>query len=128
MINHSANYRLQTRKAKELVMADAIGDIRHITAFFASPLMWIFDDPDNKGWNEPQGNMQGNGFAWGQSCHLLGWIFQVCPNLVPEAVFCAMNNSEKTGADIAHAATIICKGNAIMSVSGTTLLPGNAHH
>ena len=127
MINHSANYRLQTRKAKELVMADAIGDIRHITAFFASPLMWIFDDPDNKGWNEPQGNMQGNGFAWGQSCHLLGWIFQVCPNLVPEAVFCAMNNSEKTGADIAHAATIICKGNAIMSVSGTTLLPGNAH-
>jgi len=127
MVNHSANYRMQARKARELVETGAIGEIQHITCFFASPLMWIFDDPANKSWNEPNGSMLGNGFAWGQSCHLLGWVYHVCPNLVPVSIFCAMNTSEKTGADLSHAATVICNGNTIMSVSGTTYLPGNEH-
>lgn len=37
-----------------------------VSAFFASPLSWIFDDPANTGWNEPDGSeeMLGNGFAW----------------------------------------------------------------
>ena len=37
-----------------------------VSAFFASPLSWIFDDPANTGWNEPDdsGEMLGNGFAW----------------------------------------------------------------
>ena len=131
LVNHSANYRSQTQMAREIVASGEIGQVRHISAFFASPLLWIFDEPANKGWNEPTGNMQGNGFAWGQSSHLLGWIFHVCQNLEPQQVFCAMNHSEATGADVSHAASIVCRDdehqNVIMSISGTTLLPGNAH-
>jgi predicted dehydrogenase len=140
LVNHSANYRLQAKKAREILQSGAIGDIRHITCFMASPLLWIFDDASNTGWNEPNGTMLGNGFAWGQSCHILGWVYHVCPNLVPESVFCAMNHSDATGADVSHSATVMCRdttttnnsttnNNTIttMSVSGTTYLPGNEH-
>lgn len=60
-INHSANFRTQTKLARETIASGRIGRIRHVTAFFASPLMWIFDDPGNRGWNEPTEGMIGNG-------------------------------------------------------------------
>ena len=133
LVNHSANYRPQARAAQELIQSsNKIGQIRHISAFFASPLSWIFDDPSNKGWNEPDdsGSMLGNGFAWGQSSHILAWIYHVVgpEQLVPTRVFCSMTNSDVTGADVSHAATIICNNGATtFSLSGTSLLPGNAH-
>ena len=140
-INHSANFRIQTKLARETIVSGKIGRIRHITAFFASPLMWIFDDPGNKGWNEPIEGMLGNGFAWGQSSHLFAWLYHVCPMLRPIEVFCNMTHSDVTGADVSHSATIRCGTNStsadsssdddgeniVLSVSGTSLLPGNAH-
>merc|ERR1712194_29117 len=71
--------------------------------------------------------MLGNGFAWGQSSHLLAWIYHVAGTMGPKRVFCAMTHSEETGADVSHAATVICEKGATFSVSGTSLLPGNAH-
>lgn len=130
LINHSANYRPQARAAHALIQSGKLGSIRHVTAFFASPLSWIFDDPSNTGWNEPDdsGEMLGNGFAWGQSSHLLAWIYHVgCDHLIPKRVYCAMTKSELTGADLSHAATVICEDGATFSLSGTSLLPGNAH-
>ena len=129
MINHSANYIPQTRAARDLIASGDIGEIRHITGFFASPLSWIFEDPSNKGWNEPTpGLMLGNGFSWGQQSHLLSWIYHVSgPSLKPECVFCTMGYSHKTGADVSHSATIQCNNGATFSLSGTSLLPGNAH-
>lgn len=129
LVNHSANYRCQARTARDIVTSGQIGDIRHVSAFFASPLSWIFEDPANKGWNEPDstGTMLGNGFAWGQSSHLLAWIYHVGDNLRPQRVYCAMNHSDKTGADVSHAATIQCEDGVTFSLSGTSLLPGNAH-
>jgi predicted dehydrogenase len=65
--------------------------------------------------------------------HLLAWIYHVCPNLQPVDVYCNMVHSEKTEADVSLSATIRCydgsssKELAIMNVSGTSLLPGNAH-
>lgn len=50
LINHSANYRPQARAARALVQSGKLGSIRHVSAFFASPLSWIFDDPSNTGW------------------------------------------------------------------------------
>ena len=69
-INHSANYRSQATTAKQHM--HRIGRLRHITASFASPVMFIFEDPANKGWNEPSGTMLGNGacfvvILWGVS-------------------------------------------------------------
>jgi predicted dehydrogenase len=128
MVNHSANFIPQTKTARQLVESGAIGEIRHITAFMASPLSWIFEDPANNGWNEPTpGIMIGNGFAWGQASHLLAWIYHVCPMLVPQKVYCTMHHSVVTGADVAHAASIKCNNGVTMSLSGTSLLPGNAH-
>jgi len=129
LVNHSANFRPQARAAHELIQTGKLGDIRHVTAFFASPLSWIFDDPSNTGWNETRGSMLGNGFAWGQQSHILSWIYHVVgvENLIPSKVFCHMTKSEKTGADVSHAATVICSNGATFSLSGTSLLPGNAH-
>lgn len=143
-INHSANFRTQAQVARQLIVEQGtIGDIRHITAFMSSALSWIFDDPSQVGWNEPASDMLGNGFGWGQSSHLLAWIYHVCgpQNLVPTEVFCAMNHSKTTGADVSHAATILCRRNnddgddndnnnddpVVFSLSDTSLLPGNLH-
>lgn len=128
LINHSANYREKAKIARQIVEDGKLGCIQHISAFFASPLMEIFDDPDMKGWNEPQGNMIGNGFAWGQIAHMLGYLFHVIPDLQPRECFCRMSYSDKTGADVAHSATILCSNcdgqEVVLSLSGTALVPG----
>jgi predicted dehydrogenase len=130
-LNHTANYRRQAQVARQLIESGEIGEIRHVTAFMASALSWIFEDPANTGWNEPTKSMLGNGFAWGQSSHILAWIFHTCPTLRPHNVYCAMNHSPITGADVAHAATIRCSNetshDVVLSLSGTSLLPGQAH-
>ena len=136
-INHSGNYRAQAKKARELVESGAIGHLRFVNVFFASPLCSIFEDPANTGWNEPSEGMLGNGFAWGQSSHVLAWIFHVYPALRPETVYGNMMHSPQTGADVAHTASIRCidesvEANSvdhvvILSLSGTSLLPGDAH-
>jgi len=73
--------------------------------------------------------MLGNGFAWGQASHLLAWIYHVCNSkkLQPLRVYCTKHHSTKTGADVAHAASITCSDGVTMALSGTSLLPGNAH-
>jgi hypothetical protein len=73
--------------------------------------------------------MIGNGFAWGQSSHVLAWVYHaVGPDrMVPSKVHCVMTRSVVTGADVSHAATIECECGAAISLSGTSLLPGNAH-
>jgi predicted dehydrogenase len=129
MINHSANYRIQAKLAHEAV-STSLGKIRHISASMACPLTALFDNPANKGWVLPDasGGMLGNGFGWGQSCHLIGWIYHVCgDSLVPKKVFCSMNNSEKTGADVSFSATVVCENDVNISLSGTSLLPGYEH-
>ena len=126
-VNHSANFRHQARVARDAVITNQlIGKIRHITCSMASPLMWLFQNPNNHVWNKPSGTMLGNGFAWAQSCHLLGWIYFVCGDLAnPIKVFCAMNHEPTTGADMSHSATILCEDDIILNVSGTALLPGS---
>jgi predicted dehydrogenase len=147
-INHTANYQLQCRTAQQIISSQKLGEIRHIQASFSSPLSWIFEDPANVGWNtvmttnsnkndddddthpEP---MLGNGFAWGQSSHVLAWIFHVCQSihLRPVTVSAVMTMSDTTGADVAHAASITCathtRNDVVVALSGTSLLPGNEH-
>lgn len=133
LVNHSANYRTQARIAREWIASDQIGSIQHINASMASPLTWLFENPKNIGWVQPSvhdDTMLGNGFAWGQSCHLLGWIYHVISgqnNIQPQKVFCSMQCSKSSGADISHTATVICTNDVNMSVSGTCLLPGYEH-
>jgi len=64
--------------------------------------------------------MIGNGFVWGQSCHLVGWIVHVySSNVKPQKAFCSMNHSAQS--------TVICENGVNMSLSGTALLPGYEH-
>jgi predicted dehydrogenase len=143
-LNHTANYRTQTALARNAIMSGRLGKIRHVNASFASPLKWIFNDPGNDGWNKPHGNMVGNGFAWGQSSHLLAFLFHILPNCDPKMVHCRMALSKETGADIAHSATVECldttttvtadadaeltdDNTVLINMSGTALLPGHQY-
>jgi predicted dehydrogenase len=138
-INHTANYRIQTSMIRDVITSGKLGTVRHVMSHFASPLKWIFNDPDNDGWNKPTGNMIGNGFAWGQSSHLLAFLFHILPHCEPKSVYCRMGISPSSGADISHSATIECLGHGnsndddddnamvIISMSGTALLPGHQY-
>ena len=131
-INHTANYRVQANLAREAIASGRIGRIQFINAYFAAPLNWLFDDPANKAWVDPSNGMLGNGFAWGQSSHLLAFVYHLCPDLQPVDVFCTMTHSKKTGADISHSATIRCSDGkdgelVVLNVSGTSLLPGSEY-
>lgn len=156
LINHSANYRPQTQIAYDCIrVKQRLGAIQHVTAFFASPLRHLFDDPQNTSWNEPTGTMLGNGFAWGQQTHLVAWLLYVT-GLQPQEVSCFMTHSLRTGADIAHACSMRCcatvppidtslddsashdlnsistgtsttTATTTVSLSGTCLLPGDSH-
>lgn len=128
LLNHTANYRKQTRVTRDLIQTGEIGKIRHISVSMAAPLSWLFGNPLNIGWNETTEGMLGNGFAWGQSSHILAWIYHVAgEDLIPQKVYCFMNHSEASGADISHSATIHCDSDVVFSLSGTCLLPGNEH-
>jgi predicted dehydrogenase len=107
-INHTANYRIQTSTIRDVISLGKLGTIRHVTLYFALPLKWIFNDPDNDGWNKPTGNMIGNGFAWGQLSHLLAFLFHILPHCEPKSVYCQMGISPTSGAVISHSATIEC--------------------
>lgn len=127
LVNHTANYRPQAKQAREILQTGQIGRVRHVSAFFASPLKSIFEDENRKEWNEPSEGMLGNGFTYGQMTHLVAWVFHVCSELNPKRVSCNMTHCPKTGADIAVSATVACEEDAVLSISGTSLLPGDAH-
>lgn len=127
LVNHTANYRLQAKQAREILQSGEIGKIRHVSAFFASPLKSLFEDKSRTEWNEPSEGMLGNGFTYGQMTHLVAWIFHVCSDLEPKRVSCNMTHCPQTGADIAVSASVACESDAVLSISGTSLLPGDAH-
>jgi predicted dehydrogenase len=142
-LNHTANYRSQTMAAREAVL-ESVGRIQSVSITMAAALKWLFDDPAQTTWTQLSGNMIGNGFGWGQSAHPLAWIAYVCPQLRPTKVLaCHMIQSPRSGADMALSATILLSYQpdsvadgatddhqdnvVIMSISGTSLLPGNEH-
>ena len=76
-VNNTANWRANCQRARELVAARRIGSIEHVQCYMGSPLLWLFDDPENEGWTKPTGTMRGNGFGWGQLSHTLAWVYRV---------------------------------------------------
>lgn len=123
MVNNSANFREQSKRAYDLVRAGKIGEVMHVSCAMLSPLGWLFHNPANVGWVKPTGKMIGNGFAWGQLSHTFAWIYLVT-GLTPKSVFCHMSYSEKTGADVYDSATIRCANGATISVQGAGDIAG----
>jgi predicted dehydrogenase len=111
LVNHSANAREQCALAAACVASGSIGSVEHVTAFLGSALLWLFEDPEQPGWTQPQGTMVGNGFGWGQMSHLLAWVFRVT-GLEPATVSCVMVHSATTGADLHDSATVTCTSGA----------------
>ena len=97
-INHSANWRVQTKRARELVKLGAVGKIKHIVCCMNSPLKLLFEDPRSGGWIR-LANGESSGFGWGQLTHVVAWALLVT-DLEPSEAFCMMSHSEITGADI----------------------------
>lgn len=128
MINNSANYRPKAVYIhSRLVKACDLGDIKHVSASFHVPLAKIFEDPANEGWIKPVGNMQGNGFCWGQLSHTLAWIYQMT-GLTPVKVHAFLGLSEITNADIYSSINISCSNGGTISISGVGVLPGDTKH
>lgn len=153
IINHTANYRPQTRIARQIVASNQIGNIRHISASMNGPLMWLFNNASNHSWvsrtpwsktedllAEDQADrrapMTGNGYAYGQIAHILAWIYAVLGAgdrtatediAAPKKVYCNMSHAPNTGADISFAAVITCHDGVTFSIGGTALLPGSQY-
>jgi len=125
MVNNTANWRLKTKQATQMVAAGKIGEIRHGSMLFHTPLAWVFEDPANKGWNEPSGKMLGNGFGWGQLSHSFAWIYMVS-GLTPAKVFSFNGMSSKTSADMYDAVSVLCTNGATISLSGVASIPGTS--
>eukprot|EP00439_Symbiodinium_sp_Y106_P082745 s694_g22.t1 len=121
MVNHSANFTRHALRARELVQSH-LGEIEHVTCYMIREREF-FEDPENRLWVATEGSMTGNGFAWGQSCHTLAWVYRVT-GLEPESVFCKMTCSKKTGADIFTSALIQCTNGATICCQGLAGLPG----
>ncbi|CAE6967744.1 pht4 [Symbiodinium natans] len=121
MVNHSANFTRHALHARELVR-ERLGDIEHVTCYMIREREF-FEDPLNRLWVSAEGSMTGNGFAWGQSCHTLAWVYMVT-GLEPESVFCKMTYSKITGADVFTAALIQCANGATICCQGLAGLPG----
>lgn len=114
---HSANWRLQTQKAKQLIDEGVIGEVKHIVTSMGSPLQDLFEDPNSGSWIRlPSGEM--SGFGWGQLSHTIAWVLLVT-GVVPETAFCFMTPSSKSGADIYNAGSIRCTNGCLISISGT---------
>jgi predicted dehydrogenase len=124
MVNNTANWREKTRQAQAIVAAGDIGEIRHASVLFHAPLSWVFNDPENKGWNEPSGTMTGNGFGWGQLAHPLAWLYMVS-GLTPAKVFSFNGKGTETPADMYDSCSILCTNGATVTVSGVAAIPGD---
>eukprot|EP01043_Picozoa_sp_COSAG02_P030048 COSAG02_NODE_1900_length_10458_cov_4.285838_4_plen_394_part_00 len=124
MVNNTANWREKTRQAQTIVASGDIGEIRHASVLFHAPLSWVFNDPGNKGWNEPSGTMTGNGFGWGQLAHPFAWLFMVS-GLTPAKVFSFNGKGTETPADMYDSCSILCTNGATVTVSGVAAIPGD---
>ncbi len=122
MVNHSANFRQQALRAREFVREGRIGEIQHVTCYMIREREF-FEDSNNRLWVSSSEASIGNGFAWGQSCHTLAWVYMVTA-LRPESVYCKMVCSTETGADIFTSAIIECRNGAIITCQGLAGLPG----
>jgi len=127
MVNNTANWRPQTVSAHDIVSSGGVGIVEHVSCSMHSPLIWLFDDPQNTGWVSTEGTaMKGNGFGWGQLSHLLAWIFKVT-SMTPTEAYAVMTRSASSGADLTNAAVIKCGDKASISLSGAATVPGDAH-
>lgn len=122
MVNNTANFRDSAKKVHDLIKEGKVGQIKHVQCYFGSPLLWLFDDPENVGWVKPSGTMLGNGFGWGQMSHTLAWAYLVT-GLSPKSVMCQMVYSDKSGADLWDSAIVRCTNGATMSIQGVASLP-----
>jgi predicted dehydrogenase len=126
------NFRTFTRKAYELISSGAIGEIQHVAAQMSSPLKELFNaeghtyatedfiKPDLNTWTNP--NNYG-GYGWGQIIHVLGCLFRIADELVPESVYGLRSNSHVTGCDVYNSVCIQFQNGATGSVSGAGTVP-----
>lgn len=104
--------RLQAVSAQKIIADGGVGVVEHVSCSMHSPLLWLFDDPKNKGWVSTEGtSMRGNGFGWGQLSHLLAWIFKAT-SLSPTEAYAvreiteSMLCPEPSGCDFDHSLTL----------------------
>ena len=130
VIPYGWNFRPYTRKARELVQAGAIGDVRHVSLHMASALRDLFAGeemletsgamfrPSSDTWAAPD---KAGGYGWGQLAHALGLLFRIT-DILPEEVFAWMGSSP-VKVDYYDAVSVRFSNGATAAISGAATVP-----
>ena len=130
LVPYGWNFKPFFATARGWLSGGRIGTIRHVAARMASPigdLMTGADMPGTEGelfrpdpamWSDPVTG----GYGYGQLVHLLGAMFYLAGDLVPETVFALTGNGEH-GGDIYDAVVARFAGGATAAISGAATLP-----
>lgn len=130
VIPYGWNFKPYTRKARELVQAGAIGEVRHVSLQMASALRDLFAGeemletrdamfrPASDTWAAPD---KAGGYGWGQLAHALGLLFRIT-DLHPEEVFAWMGQSP-AAVDYYDAISVRFGNGATAAISGAATIP-----
>lgn len=130
LVANSFHYAPRMVEVRDLLGRGSVGRIEHVMASFLSATRPVFEGavgfkrwetsffrPDRATWQSPG---QGGGFAYGQLSHaipLMLWLTGL------DAVEVGARTLDKGGIDICDAATVLCAGGAVVSLSGAPAMP-----
>jgi predicted dehydrogenase len=130
LIANSYHYAPRLAEVRDLLQGGIVGRIEHVMVSFISATRPVFEGavgfrrwqttffrPDRATWQSPA---QGGGFAHGQMSHavpLMLWLTGL------EAMEVSARTLDKDGIDICDAATVLCDGGAVVSLSGAPAMP-----
>lgn len=130
LVPYGWNFKPFMSTARGWIAEGAIGDIQHVAARMASPIGELMQGKDLPGtenetfrpdpamWADPRTG----GYGWGQLVHLLGALFWLAPNLVPQVVR-GMTQRPGGGADLYNVAAVSCLDGTTLAISGAATLP-----
>jgi len=130
LIANSFHYAPRLGEVRDLLAQGIVGRIEHVMASFLSATRPVFEGavgfrrwetsffrPDRATWQSPG---QGGGFAYGQLSHAIPltlWLTGL------DALEVSARTLDKGGIDICDAATVLCAGGAVVSLSGAPAMP-----
>ena len=130
VVPYGWNFSPYTRKARDLVQAGAIGEVRHVSLHMASALRDLFAGeqmletqeamfrPSSDTWAAPD---KAGGYGWGQLAHALGLLFRIT-DLRPQEVFAWMGESPAS-VDYYDAISVRFTNGATAAISGAATVP-----
>lgn len=138
LVPYGWHYKAFVRRAKELLDAGSVGDVRYVLCHMASPTPHLFEGRGGYGTTEIEGMTfeaspstwadpaSRGGYAMGQLTHSVGMLCWLT-GLRASAVT-ARTALSTTGVDVVDAAVVEFEGGALCALSGCGLAPAHAKY